>query len=76
MYLDRGEVAVDELGDSLLPGRELLADLAVLEAAVDLGPVDDYMSCVIRCGTTGSEALRWRPWTRSWIARPRRRRAR
>jgi len=39
MYLDRREVAVDELGDCLLPGRELLADLAVLEAAVDLGPV-------------------------------------
>jgi len=39
MHLDRGEVAVDELGDRLLPSRELLADLAELEAAVDLGPV-------------------------------------
>jgi len=39
MYLDWGEVVVDELGDRLLPGRELLADLAVLEAAADLGLV-------------------------------------
>lgn len=38
MYLDQREVAVDELGDRLLPGRELLADLVVLERAVDLGP--------------------------------------
>ena len=39
MYLHRGEVAVDELGDHLLSGRELLADLTVLEAAADLGLV-------------------------------------
>ena len=57
MYLDRGEVAVDELGDSLLPGRELLADLAVLEAAADLGPVLRVLDPPLKPGGVVPEAV-------------------
>ena len=57
MYLDRGEVAVDELGDSLLPGRELLADLAVLEAAADLGPVLRVLDPPLQPGGVVPEAV-------------------
>ena len=57
MYLDRGEVAVDELGDSLLPGRELLADLTVLEAAADLGPVLRVLDPPLHPGGVVPEAV-------------------
>ena len=57
MYLDRGEVAVDELGDRLLPGHELLADLAVLEAAADLGPVLRVLDPPLQPGGVIPEAV-------------------
>ena len=57
MYLDRGEVAVDELGDRLLPGHELLADLAVLEAAADLGPVLRVLDPPLQPGGVVPEAV-------------------
>ena len=57
MYLDRGEVAVDELGDRLLPGRELLADLTVLEAAADLGPVLRVLDPPLKPGGVVPEAV-------------------
>jgi hypothetical protein len=57
MYLDRGEVAVDELGGRLLSGRKLLADLAVLEATADLGPVLRVLHPPLQPGGVVPEAV-------------------
>lgn len=57
IHLDRGEVAVDELGDRLLLRPKLLTDLAVLEAAPDLGPILGVLDPPLQPGGVLPEAV-------------------
>jgi hypothetical protein len=57
MHLDRGEIVVDELAEHLLPGPELLADLAILQAAPDFGPILGVLHPPLQPGGVVPEAV-------------------